>query len=464
MRLFVDGVAEKMQKHHQRPSGIQRMDSAKHEGQQISKALKEDKSLTKHLMEKICEPSNLNQAYKRVKTNKGAAGIDGMTVDEMFAWIVKHKELLIKSLLTGDYHPQPVLGVEIPKPGGKGIRQLGIPVAIDRLVQQAILQVLDPIFDPTFSDFSYGFRLGRSAHQALKKAQEYVREGYEIVVDIDAEKFFDRVNHDILMSKLAKRIDDKRLLKIMRRFLEAGMMKQGVCHERREGLAQGGPLSPLMSNVLLDELDKELEHRGHKFCRYGDDANVYVRSLRAGERVFQSVKLFLEKRLKLRVNEAKSGCASVYERKFLGYRLLSDGRLVIAEQSVKRMEDKVREVTWRNRGVSLEKVILELNEKLRGWINYFRLTEWDSQVLELDSWIRRKLRCYRLKQRKQGKSIGNFLIKLGVPERNARRLASSGKGWWRLSNSPPVNQAMSNAWFDKQGLISLARQRASYSV
>lgn len=225
-------------------------------------------------------------------------------------------------------------------------------------------------------------------------------------------------------------------------------------------MSQGGPLSPLMSNLLLDDLDKELERRGHKFCRYADDTNVYVRSLRAGERVLQSVKRFLEEHLKLKINETKSGCRSVYDGQFLGYRLLSDGRLVIALHSVERIKDKVRELTQRNRGVSLEKVIFELNEKLRGWINYFRLTEWSSQLLELESWIRRKLRCYRLKQRKQGKSISKFLIKLGVFECNARRLASSGKGWWRLSNSPPVNQAMSNAWFEEQGLINLIKQRA----
>lgn len=453
-----------MESHHQRPSGFQRMKSAKPEGRQILRALKKDENLTNKLMEQICEPLNLNRAYKRVKTNKGAAGVDGMTVDDLRNWIASHKESLIESLLTGEYRPQPVLGVEIPKPGGKGVRQLGIPTVVDRLVQQAIHQVLEPILDPTFSDSSYGFRPGRSAHQALKQAQEYVREGHEIVVDIDLEKFFDRVNHDILMSLLSKRINDKRLLKIIRCFLQAGMMKQGVCVERQEGMPQGGPLSPLMSNLLLDELDKELERRGHKFCRYADDSNVYVRSQRAGERVLESVKKFLEKHLKLKINETKSGCASVYDRQFLGYRLLSDGRLVIADQSVKRIQDKVRNLTRRNRGVSLEKVIFELNEALRGWINYFRLTEWSSQLLELEGWVRRKLRCYRLKQRKQGLSIAKFLMKLGVPERNARSISSSGKGWWRLSNSPPVSQAMNNAWFEEQGLINLMKQRALLNI
>jgi RNA-directed DNA polymerase len=441
------------------------MSTARHEAQQISKVLTEDESLTKHLMEKICDPLNLNRAYKRVKANKGAAGVDGMTVDELRNWIAEHKESLIESLLTGRYQPQPVRGVEIPKPGkSKGVRLLGIPSAVDRLVQQAIHQVLEPIFDPTFSGSSYGFRPGRSAHQALKQAREYVRDGYEIVVDIDAEKFFDSVNHDILMSRLAKRINDKRLLKIIRRFLEAGIMKQGVCIERQAGLVQGGPLSPLMSNILLDELDKELERRGHKFCRYADDSNVYVRSLRAGERVLKSVKQFLWQRLKLKVNDAKSASASVEERQFLGYRLLRGGKLVVATHSVERVKDKIRTLTRRNRGVSLEKVIGELNTMLRGWVNYFRLTEWPSDVAALDAWIRRKLRCYRLKQRKRTWPIAKFLIKLGVPDCSAWNLAKSEKGWWRLSRSIPVNHAMNNAWFEEQGLINLTKQRALLNV
>lgn len=321
-----------MKNYHQRPKGFQRMNSCGSEEQQVLRALTDDKTLTEHLMEKICDSSNLNRAYKRVKANKGAAGVDGMTVDDLFTWIAEHKKSLIESLIKGTYQPKPVLGVEIPKPGkNKGFRQLGIPCVVDRLVQQAILQVLEPIFDPTFSESSYGFRPGRSAHQALKRAREYVREGYEIVVDIDAEKFFDRVNHDRLMFSLSKRIGDKRLLKIIRRFLEAGMMKQGVCIEREEGLSQGGPLSPLLSNLVLDELDKELECRRHKFCRYGDDCNIYVKSLRSGERVLKSIKQFLEKNLKLKVNETKSACAFVGERQFLGYRLLGEGKLVIAQ-------------------------------------------------------------------------------------------------------------------------------------
>jgi RNA-directed DNA polymerase len=440
------------------------MSTTWHEAQQVLTVSAGNESLTKHLMEKICESSNLNRAYKRVKANKGAAGVDGMAVDDLFAWIAKHKESLIESLLIGSYQPQPVLGVEIPKPGNKGFRQLGIPCAIDRLVQQAIHQVLEPILDPTFSESSYGFRPGRGAHQALKKAKEYVSEGYEIVVDIDLEKFFDRVNHDILMSRLAKRIDDKRLLKIIRRFLETDIMKQGVYIERQEGMPQGGPLSPLMSNLLLDDLDKELERRGHKFCRYADDSNVYVKSLRAGERVLQSVKEFLWKRLKLKINEVKSACASVNERQFLGYRLLSEGKLVVASHSVKRVKDKIRVLTYRSRGVSLEKIISELNTILRGWANYFYLTEWPSDFGMLDSWVRRKLRCYRLKQRKKFWAIKSFLMQLGVVETQARTIAASGKGWWPISNWMSVRHAMNNAWFEKQGLINLTQQKALLKV
>lgn len=446
-----------MESHHQRLSGSQRMRSARIEEHQVLKASKKDETLTERLMEQVCEPLNLNRAYKRVKANKGTAGVDGMTVDDLMEWIALHKESLVESLLTGTYQPQPVLGVEIPKPGGKGVRQLGIPSVVDRLVQQAIHQVLEPILDPTFSGSSYGFRPGRSAHHALKQAREYVREGYEIVVDIDLEKFFDRVNHDILMSRLSKRMSDKRLLRIIGRFLKAGMMKQGVCMKRTEGMPQGGPLSPLMSNLILDDLDQELESRGHRFCRYADDCNIYVRSLQAGERVMASISRFLEKRLKLRVNEAKSGYSPVEERQFLGYRLLREGKLVIAESSVERLKEKVRKITRRNRGASLETVIAELNETLRGWINYFQLTEWPSQARVLDTWIRRKVRCYRLKQQKRPWTIAKFLINLGVPDNSAWPLAMSGKGWWRLSRSVPVHHGMNNTWLKRQGLIDLSQ-------
>ena len=428
------------------------------EEQQNSMVKNEPRALAANLMEKICERSNLNRAYKRVKANKGAPGIDGLTIESLGEYIRSHKEQLIQSLLDGSFQPHPVRKVMMPKPDG-GERQLGIPTVVDRMVQQAILQVLEPMFDKGFSESSYGYRPNRCAHGALKKAKEYVAEGYIWVVDMDLEKFFDRVNHDILMSRLAKRIGDKRLLKIIRGFLNAGIMQDGVVMSRHEGTPQGGPLSPLLSNILLDELDKELERRGHKFCRYADDQNVYVRSKRAGERVYASIKQFLETKLKLKVNEEKSAVALVRDRKFLGYRLLNDGRLTVAPKSIQRVKDKIRELTWRSRGKSFKHVITELNSTLLGWLNFYKLAESKSLWEELDSWIRRKLRCYRLKQRKSGTSIAKLLISLGASEKESRQIGSSGKGWWRLSVTQAVHRALDNAWFKTQGLISLQEQR-----
>lgn len=426
----------------------------RHEEQQISKAKNEPCTLAINLMEKICDRTNLNQAYKRVRANKGAPGVDGLTIEALGEHLSNHKEQLIQSLLEGSYEPQTVRKVMIPKPGG-GERQLGIPTVVDRLIQQAILQVLEPMFDPDFSESSYGFRPKRSAHQALQKAQEYVRGGRRWVVDMDLEKFFDRVNHDILMSRLARKIGDKRLLKIIRRYLTAGIMEGGIVMMRHEGTPQGGPLSPLLSNILLDELDKELERRGHKFCRYADDQNIYVKSRLAGERVYQSIKLFLEKRLKLKVNDEKSAVAPVRERKFLGYRILNDGTLTIAPKTLERAKDKIRKLTQRNRGRSMELVITELNSYLNGWINYFKLASAKSLMGELDSWIRRKLRCYKLVQRKQGTSITKLLMSLGIGAEEAYKIGSSGKGWWRLSLTQAVHRALDKAWFKQKGLINL---------
>jgi RNA-directed DNA polymerase len=431
--------------------------------QQIKKANVEDDSLTSCLMEQICKPANLNQAYKRVKANKGSPGVDGMRVDDMREFIAKHKESLVQSLLEGCYKPQPVRKVEIPKPDGTK-RQLGIPTVMDRLIQQAILQVLQPIYEREFSDSSYGFRPKRSAHQAVKRAQEYVRSGNRIVVDIDLEKFFDRVNHDILMSRIARRIKDKRLLKIIRCFLEAGIMEGGVCIERHEGTPQGGPLSPLLSNILLDELDKELEKRGHKFCRYADDCNVYVKSIKAGARVLSSVKEFLGKRLRLKINEVKSAVSEVWKRQFLGFKIQHNEKIGLSEQSEKKLKDTVRQLTKRNRGIKLKQVIESLNQKFHGWINYFKIVETPSKLRDLDSWTRRKLRCYRLKQRKRCYSIVKFLITLGVSSKNAWRIGKSSKGWWRLSHTGAVNNAMSNDWFEKLGLISLEKKASLLSA
>jgi RNA-directed DNA polymerase len=418
-------------------------------------AMEQNRALTLNLMERIVHPSNLNAAYKRVKSNKGAAGIDAMSVDELSTWLKDHKDELIATLLSGQYEPQPVKGVQIPKPGG-GIRQLGIPTVRDRFVQQAILQVLEPIFDSMFSESSFGFRPKRSAHQALHKASEYVSEGYEIVVDVDLEKFFDRVNHDILMSRLARWIGDKRLLRIIRRFLQAGMMQSGVCIRRIEGCPQGGPLSPLLANILLDDFDKELERRGHRFCRYADDCNIYVRTKKAGERVMASVTAYLEKKLHLRTNRGKSAVDYVWKRRFLGYRLLRGGRLGLAPKSLQRAKDKIRQITRRNRGVKLSQIVRELNEYLCGWLTYYRYAQCYSHLVALDGWIRRKIRCYRLKQRKRVKSIADFLQQQGVVQRRAWLLALSGKGWWRLSGTPQANEAMPNKWFDGIGLVRIA--------
>lgn len=426
-------------------------------------ALPNEKPLTEKLLEKVCELSNLRRAYRQVRANRGAAGVDGMTVYELGPWVSTHKEELIRSLLDGSYRPKEVLEVEIPKADG-GMRKLGIPTVVDRLVQQAILQILEPIFDPNFSESSYGFRPNRSAQHAVQKAQEYVEEGREVVVDIDLEKFFDRVNHDVLMSRLAKQMEDKRLLRLIRRYLEAGIMRQGICIERMGGMPQGGNISPLLSNLLLDELDKELERRGHKFCRYADDCNIYVRSLEAGERVMASVRKFLEKKLRLKVNEKKSKVAMAEECKFLGYRLLNDGRLVIANESVNRLKDKIRQVTKRNRGRKLEEVVIQLNRQLQGWIAYYCMTEWPSQLTGLDSWIRRKLRCYRLKQKKRSYPIAKYLISLGVKPHSAWNTAKSSKGWWRLSKTPALHQAMNNEWFDKLGLVNLYKRSTLLTI
>jgi RNA-directed DNA polymerase len=440
-------------------SGDGGTEAAASEEEQASTAWNRERALTSKLMERIGERENLNRAYKRVKGNKGAPGVDGMTVKELYGWIQEHKAELVASLLDGSYEPQAVLGVEIAKPSG-GKRQLGIPTVVDRLVQQAILQELEGILEPTFSESSYGFRRGRSAHQAVQQAAEYVAEGRGVVVDIDLEKFFDRVNHDVLMSRLARHVADKRLLRIVRRFLETGMMCNGVKVARHEGTPQGGPLSPLLANLLLDDLDKELERRGHHFCRYADDCNIYVWTQAAGERVKESVTHFLEERLRLRVNRKKSAVDFVEKRQFLGYRLLRDGRLGIAPHSLERVKQRIRTITRRKRGVRLEEMIRELNAYLSGWVTYFRYAACKTHLQRLDEWVRRKLRCVRLKQCKVPKALFNFLYRAGVPKRSARELAGSGRGWWRKSGCPQAHQAMSKAWFKTLGLVSLSERYA----
>jgi len=423
--------------------------------EQVPSAEESARALKQDLMERVAAEANLVEALGRVCANKGSAGVDGMDVTELKAWmsVRANREQLREQIISGNYEPAPVRGVQIPKPGGKGVRQLGIPTVVDRLVQQALLQVLEPIFDPTFSEGSSGFRPGRGAHDALRQAKEYVAEGRSIVVDLDLEKFFDRVQHDVLMVRVARRVKDKRVLGLIGRFLRAGMMQDGVCVGREEGTPQGGPLSPLLANILLDDLDKELEKRGHRFCRYADDCNIYVQSEAAGQRVMASVRQFLEQRLQLKVNRQKSAVGHVSERKFLGYRLLGGGELGVAPQSQEKLKDSLRELTQRNAGQSLAAVIEQVNQKLTGWIGYFQMARMKGFMQQIGQWLRRRLRCLRLKQCQRVYAIARFLTSLGENERSAWMLALSGKGWWRLADTPQAHRAMDLHWFKDTGLI-----------
>lgn len=421
---------------------------------QIKEAGGQERALTHDLMGAILCHSNIKQAYKQVKQNKGVAGIDQMPVGEFAVWYAANGEILLSQLHNGTYEPQGVKQVEIPKPNG-GKRKLGIPTVTDRIIQQAIAQVLSPIYERKFSDHSYGFRPNRSAHQALKKGSEYVEQGRKIVVDMDLKTFFDVVNHDRLMYRLSTTIGDKTLLGLIRKYLQSGIMVDGVVSQRTEGTPQGSPLSPLLSNIILDELDEELERRGHKFVRYADDCNIYVRSQVAGERVMESVSNFIENKLKLIVNREKSQVCEVNQTKFLGYTIQKDGNLSIAIKSVERFKEKVRNITKRNRGVKFEQVIAELIPVMRGWLNYFHKARCKSLLKNLDSWIRRKLRCYRLKQCKRTITLQQFLKSRGVDTWQTWILALSGKGHWRKSGCPQVQQALSNKWFDEVGLYNL---------
>jgi RNA-directed DNA polymerase len=418
--------------------------------------MQHDPALTQDLMERVCELGNLRSAYRQVVSNRGSAGIDRMTVEELGPWTSKNIQTLRASLLNGSYQPQEIRGVAIPKPSG-GTRTLGIPTVVDRLVQQAILQVLQPLCDPGFSDHSYGFRPGRSAHQALKKAKAHVDAGYVKVVDMDLEKFFDRVNHDILMSRLAKRFQDKRLLLIIRRFLTAGMMQNGVFSSRVEGVPQGSPLSPLLSNILLDELDKELEQRGHRFVRFADDCNIYVRSQSAAERVLQGVENWLWKRLRLKINRSKSSAGNTYTRKFLGYRVTRE-HLMVAPESIQRLKDKLRNLTRRRLPQSLETCVEKLNQLIIGWTGYFRLASMRKALRDIDQWLRRRIRCIKLSQLKRTFPRVEFLKQRGLSAKSAWMTMQSGKGLWRLSMTPVVNIAMNLEWFNDLGLVSLEQR------
>ena len=419
------------------------------------------------LLEAVVERENMWRALKQVERNKGAAGVDELTVAQMRAYLREHWPRIKEELLSGNYQPQPVLKVEIPKPGGKGMRMLGIPTVIDRLIQQALHQVLSPRFEPHFSESSYGFRPQRSAHQAVLKARQYVRAGRRWVVDIDLEKFFDRVNHDILMSRLARRIKDKRVLRLIRSYLQAGMMANGLTTMRSEGTPQGGPLSPLLSNILLDELDKELERRGHKFCRYADDCNVYVRSRSAGERVLKSLTIFLERRLRLKVNAEKSAVARPWERKFLGYSFTSqrEARLKVAPVSVQRLKEKLRAIFRHGRGSNLSRLIEEeLTPLLRGWMNYFRLAEVKGIFEELDGWIRRKLRNLIWRKWKRPFTRAKKLMERGLEKAQALKSAMNGRGPWWNAGAAHMNAAFPKSYFDRCGLLSLLEQRRRFQL
>jgi RNA-directed DNA polymerase len=409
--------------------------------------------------EQIFERKNLFTALKRVKENKGAPGIDGMTVEELPEYLKAHWLDIRAQLDAGDYQPQPVRRQVIPKPDG-GERLLGIPTVLDRLIQQAMLQVLTPLFEPRFSEHSYGFRPGRRAHDAVKAAQGYIREGYTWVVDIDLAKFFDRVNHDKLMARTARVVKDRRVLRLIRQYLESGVMVNGVVLETGEGTPQGGPLSPLLANILLDDLDKELERRGHRFARYADDCNIYVKSRRAGERVMKSVRRFLEGELSLQVNERKSAVDRPGRLKFLGFSFYTrKGEVLVrvAQQALNRCQDKLRQLTQRTRSGKLEEVIQNVNEYAMGWIGYFRLADTPSVFAELDEWLRRRLRQLVWKRWKRGRTRYRELVALGVPPSRAAG-GAGGTSPWRMAATPVINEALNNAYWQKQGLRSIAER------
>lgn len=411
-------------------------------------------------MEEVLSRSNMLQAFNRVVSNKGAAGVDGMTVDELWAYCQQHWERHREELISGTYRPSPVRKVEIPKPGGKGMRMLGIPTVLDRLVQQALLQVLTKLYDPMFSDSSFGFRPGRSTHQALDRAKEHIASGHRWVVDMDLEKFFDRVNHDILMSRLARQIKDKRILKLIRLYLQAGIMEGGVVSPRSEGTPQGGPLSPLLSNVLLDELDKELERRGHKFVRYADDCNIYVRSRRAGERVLDGIERLLREKLRLTVNRAKSAVDRPWNRKFLGYTFTHhhQPKFKVSPESVKRFKGRLREELRKARGRNVRTVLAKLQPVLIGWVSYYRKSEVKKTFEELDQWVRRKLRAIYWRQWKRRHKRARELIRLGIDRVRAWVSVSNGHGPWWNAGASHMNQALPTRYFTQLGLISLVQK------
>jgi RNA-directed DNA polymerase len=416
----------------------------------------ESPAIDEQLMEEVCERENCKQALARVKANKGSPGVDGMTVKELPEYLKQHWPAIREQLFSGTYKPQPVKRVEVPKPDG-GVRKLGIPTVLDRFIQQAVMQILQRRWDRTFSENSFGFRPGRSAQQAVQTAQQYIAAGYRWVVDLDLEKFFDRVNHDRLMAKIAERVSDKRMLKLIRAFLTAGVLENGLVNPVDEGTPQGGPLSPLLSNIVLDEFDRELEQRGLRFARYADDSNIYVRSRRAGERVMESLTRFIAEKLKLKVNEQKSAVARPWERKFLGFSFTNTRvpKLRIAPKAVDRFKERIREITSRTRGVSIERMAADLSRYLQGWLGYFGRCQTPSVLESLEQWVRRRLRSVIWKQWKRGTVRFAELIKRGVRPELAAKTAGSAQGPWRLANSPALAIALPNAYFDSLGMPRL---------
>jgi RNA-directed DNA polymerase len=411
------------------------------------------------LLERILSRENLNLAYKRVKANKGSHGVDGMTVDELLPLLKQHGATLKQRIQSGEYQPQPVRRVEIPKPDG-GVRLLGIPTVVDRWIQQAIAQELTKIFDPDFSENSYGFRPGKSAHQAVIAARGHIEQGYRWVVDIDLEKFFDKVNHEKLMSLVARKVKDRRVLKLIRRYLESGIMLNGIKVKSEEGTPQGGPLSPLLANIMLDDLDKELEKRGHKACRYADDCNIYVKSQRAGERVMKGISHFIENVLKLKVNGNKSAVDRPSKRKFLGFSFYihkGKARNYIPQKPIQRFKTKVKEITSRSDGKSMEMRKERLNWLITGWVNYFRIADMQTVAKELDGWIRRRIRmCYWKQWKKIGTKKDN-LVKLGIDKRKAWEYANTRKGYWRISGSVILSKSLTNDYLELEGFLSLTK-------
>jgi RNA-directed DNA polymerase len=415
---------------------------------------------TSRIMEEVCERGNLREALRQVRGNKGSAGVDRMTVDQLGDYLKQHWPALREQLLNGTYEPKPVRRVEIPKPDGVGVRKLGIPTVLDRFIQQAAMQVLQRRWNPTFSQYSYGFRPRRSAHQAVAQAQQYIAQGYGWVIDLDLEKFFDRVNHDKLMGQIAKRVEDQRLLKLIRAFLNAGVLENGLVSPSVEGTPQGGPLSPLLSNLVLDELDRELEDRGHRFVRYADDCNIYVRSERAGHRVMMSIKRFITLKLKLKVNEAKSAVARPQERKFLGFSFTAGPniRRMIAPKSLERFKRRIREITRRAKGVSIKTTVAELAPYMRGWRTYFGFCETPEVLIALTRWVRLRLRAALWRQWKTPRRRRAALIALRVSGELCNT-AGSGRGPWHLARSKALSIGLSNAHFKSLGLPSLIEAR-----